>query len=79
MMVITAFLVSVVGYYESTFSNDLSDEELVAKHFSYEGELISKQDEKGRYILKDCGDYLDLSFYQSLPLNRVRKRSILQW
>lgn len=79
MMLITAFLVSVVGYYESTFSNDLSDEELVAKHFSYEGELISKQGEKGRYVLKDCGDYLDLSFYQSLPLNRVRKRSILQW
>ncbi len=79
MMLFTALSVSVIGYYESTDSNHLSDEELVANDYSYEGDFISKQDGKNRYILKEYDEYLDLEFYQLLPLNRVRKRSILQW
>ena len=66
-------LASGVAYYESTFSNNLSDEELVSVYFPYEGELISKQFENSRYILKDYGEYLDLTVYQQLPFNRVRE------
>lgn len=79
IMFFMACLASGIDYYESTFSNDLSDEELVSVYFPYEGELISKQFENSRYILKDYGKYLDLTVYQQLPFNRIREQSALQW
>lgn len=70
--------VSFFAYYESTYSANLSDEALVST-LSYEGDIVSRNIEDYRLILKDYDEYLDLDVYQHLPLNRVRMVSGSGW
>lgn len=79
LMLFLTCLVSVLAYYESTYSANLSDEELVSAYMAYEGDIITRTMGDYRLVLKDYDDYLDLDIYQALPLNRVRRVAGSGW